>query len=65
MSGCICICVVLTEREFLMFEVVLVGRFCILLGVGVAGMLSSMLQLCYVRCACVFFLANRRSGNVE
>ena len=51
--------------SFCCFEVVLVGRFCILLGFGVAGMLLIIVELCHVRCSCAFFLANRRSGSLE
>ena len=55
----------LRNVSFCCFEVVLVGRFCILLGFGVAGMLLIIVELCHVRCSCAFFLANRRSGSLE
>ena len=54
-----------TAMSFCCFEVVLVGRFCIFLGFGVAGMLLIIVELCHVRCSCAFFLANRRSGSLE
>ena len=55
----------LRNVSFCCFEIVLVGRFCILLGFGVASMLLIILELCHVRCSCAFFLANRRSGSLE
>ena len=55
----------LRNVSFCCFEVVLVGRFYILLGFGVAGMLPIIVELCHVRCSCAFFLANRRSGSLE
>ena len=54
-----------TERGFRCFDVVFVGRTCISTSFGVAGMLSIMAELRYVRCACVVFLSNRRSGRAE
>ena len=54
----------LRNLSFCCFEVVLVGRFCILLGFGVAGMLQIIVEMRYVRCACVVFLTGRQSGSV-
>ena len=55
----------LRNVSFCCLEIVLVGRFCILLGFGVAGMLLIIVVLCHVRCSCAFSLANRRSGSLE
>ena len=57
------ICVVQTERGFWCCEAVLVDRIFISTSFGVAGMLSIMVEMRYVRCACVVFLSGRQSGS--
>ena len=59
------ICVVLTERGFWCCEAVLVDRIFILTSFGVAGMLLIMVEMRYVRCACVVFLTGRQSGSLK
>ena len=56
------ICVVQTERGFWCFEAALVDRIFILTSFGVAGMLSIMVEMRYVRCAGVVFLTGHQSG---
>ena len=58
------ICVVLTERGFWCCEAALVGRIFMLTSFGVVGMLLIMVEMRYVRCACVVFLTGRQSGSV-
>ena len=57
--------VLLTERGFWCCEAVIVDRICISTSFGVAGMLLIMVAMCYVRCACVVFLASGWSIIVE
>ena len=59
------ICVVLTERGFWCCEAVLVDRIFILTSFGVAGMLLIMVEMRYVRCACVVFLTGCQSGSLK
>jgi hypothetical protein len=59
------ICVVLTERGFWCCEAVLVDRIFISTSFGVAGMLLIMVEMRYVRCACVVFLTGRQSGSLK
>ena len=59
------VCAVQTEREFWCCEAVLVDRIFVSTSFGVAGMVSIMVEMRCLRCACVVFLTGRQSGCLE